>query len=111
VKILCICNQGENRSRTAADILSAKGHDAMYDGFFKDRFNHELNKQEVFCVENLQWAKKIIIFEEHHEDLLKKYGYSFWGKSYNLDIEDMYHYNQKSLIEIIKRKLKQYEFL
>ncbi len=45
------------------------------------------------------------------EDLLKKYGYSFWGKSYNLDIEDMYHHNQKSLIDIINRKLKQYEFL
>ncbi len=111
MKILCICNQGENRSRTAADILLAKGYDVRYDGFFKDRFNEELNKQEVFCVENLQWADKIIIFEEHHEDLLKKYGYSFWGKSYNLDIEDMYHHNQKSLIEMIKRKLKQYEFL
>jgi predicted protein tyrosine phosphatase len=111
MKILCICNQGENRSRTAADILLAKGHDVRYDGFFKDRFNEELNKQEVFCVENLQWADKVIIFEEHHEDLLKKYGYSFWGKSYNLDIEDMYHHNQKSLIEIIKGKLKQYELL
>ena len=111
MKILCICNQGENRSRTAADILLAKGHNARYDGFFKDRFNQELNKQEVFCIENLKWADKIIIFEEHHEDLLKKYGYSFWGKSYNLDIEDMYHHNQKSLIEIINRKLKRYEFL
>jgi predicted protein tyrosine phosphatase len=106
MKILCICNQGENRSRTTADILSAKGHVVKYDGFFKDRFNEELNKQEVFCVENLQWADKVIIFEEHHEDLLKKYGYSFWGKSYNLDIEDMYHYNQESLKKKIIEKLK-----
>lgn len=100
-----------NRSRTAADILSAMGHETRYDGFFKDRFNEEIKEREVFCVENLTWADKIIVFEEHHEELLKKHGYSFWGKSYNLDIEDMYHYNQKSLIMIVKEKLKHYEFL
>ena len=105
MKILCICNQGENRSRTAAEILSGRGHEARYDGFYKDKLNEQLKKREVFNVANLNWADKIIVFEENHEDLLKKYGYSFWGKSYNLNIEDLYHYNQDSLKRLIIEKM------
>lgn len=111
MKILCICNQGENRSRTAADILSKKDHETRYDGFFKDKFNEALNKREVFCADNLRWADKIIVFEDTHEDLLKKHGYQFWGKSYNLNIEDLYHYNQESLRKKIIEKLKHFELI
>ncbi len=112
MNILCICNQGENRSRTTAEILMALGrYDVKYDGFYKDRINELTGLRERFDTKNLDWANKIIVFEEFHEDLLKKYGYSYWGKSYNFNIEDMYHYNQKNLIEIIKGKLKHYEFL
>jgi hypothetical protein len=67
MKILCICNQGENRSRTAAKILLDRGYEARHDGFYKDKFNDELKKREVFCVDNLTWADKIIVFEENHE--------------------------------------------
>lgn len=106
MRILCICNQGENRSRTAADILLSKGHETKYDGFFKDVFSEILNKRDVFCKENLNWAEKIIVFEENHEEILKKYGYQYCGKSYNLNIEDLYYYNQDSLKKIIVEKLK-----
>lgn len=71
----------------------------------------KLNNVMFFNPKNLEWANKIIVFEDVHEDILKKYGYTYWGKSYNFGIEDMYHYNQKSLILIIKEKLKYYEFL
>ena len=112
MKILCICNQGENRSRTTAEILMALArYDVKYDGFYKDRLKDVSKQREKFDPQNLDWADKIIVFEEIHEDLLKKYGYSYWGKSFNLNIEDMYHYNQKSLIVIIKGKLMHYEFL
>ena len=112
MNILCICNQGENRSRTTAEILSAVDmYQVKYDGFYKDKLNELTNQRDIFNPKNLEWANKIIVFEEVHEEILKKYGYSYWGKSYNFDIEDMYHYNQKSLILIIKEKLKQYDFL
>ena len=111
MNILCICNQGENRSRTTAEMLSALGkYEVKYDGFYTDRYNEVSKQREIFNPKNLDWANKIIVFEEAHEELLKKYGYSYWGKSYNFNIEDMYHYNQKSLIQIIKEKLKLYEF-
>jgi hypothetical protein len=112
MNILCICNQGENRSRTTAEILTAVGkYKVKYDGFYKDKYNESTKQRDIFDPKNLEWANKIIVFEDVHEDMLKKYGYSYWGKSYNFGIEDMYHYNQKSLILIIKEKLKHYEFL
>ena len=112
MNILCICNQGENRSRTTAEILSALDkYEVKFDGFYKDKYNEDSKQREIFNPKNLEWANKIIVYEDVHEELLKKYGYSYWGNSYNFDIEDMYHYNQKSLIMIIKAKLKHYEFL
>jgi hypothetical protein len=112
MNILCICNQGENRSRTTADILSALGkYEVKFDGFFRDKYNEQTKQRDVFNPKNLEWANKIIVFEDHHEELLKKYGYAYWGKSYNFNIEDLYHYNQSSLKEIIKVKLKFYSLL
>ena len=112
MNILCICNQGENRSRTTAEILAAVGkYEVKYDGFYKDIYNESTKQRDVFNPKNLEWANKIIVFEDVHEDILKKYGYSYWGKSYNFGIEDMYHYNQKSLVLLINKKLKQYNFL
>lgn len=112
MKILCICNQGENRSRTAAEMLNTSGkHESKYDGFYKDKVNEGTGKRDVFNKNNLEWADKIVVFEENHEELLKKYGYAFWGKSYNFQIEDLYHYNQNSLRKLIMEKLKQYELI
>ena len=112
VKILCICNQGENRSRTVFDILSANaGYVLKYDGFYKEKFNEASNQMEEFDPRNLEWADKIIVFEVSHEDLLKKFGYQYWSKSYNLDVPDLYSYSQQKLKEIIESKLRQYNFL
>ena len=112
MNILCICNQGENRSRTTAEILSALGkYEVKFDGFYKDKYNEDSKQREIFNPKNLEWANKIIVYEDVHEELLKKYGYSYWGKSYNFGIEDMYHYNQKNLILILKSKLKHFELL
>ena len=97
MKILFICNQGENRSRTAAEVWKNLHplHQVKYAGFY-NRFNTRL----------LDWADKIIVFERHHEDELKSFDYKHWGKSYNISIDDMYTYNSASLINILKKKLK-----
>ena len=55
-KILFICNQGENRSRTAAGILEGKGYAVKYDGFHCGSFNPI----------NLEWADRIVVFEDDH---------------------------------------------
>jgi predicted protein tyrosine phosphatase len=97
MKILFICNQGENRSRTAAEVWKKLYplHQVKYGGFYNN-----------FDTGLLDWADKIIVFENHHEDKLKSIDYRYWGKSYNISIEDLYTYNSASLIDVLQRKLK-----
>jgi predicted protein tyrosine phosphatase len=112
MNILCICNQGENRSRTAAEILLHTGKYAVrHDGFFKDRYDDALRKRVVFNPENLSWAETIIVFEEAHEELLKKYGYRHWGKCRNLHIDDLYDYGNAGLKRLVREKLREFGFL
>jgi predicted protein tyrosine phosphatase len=97
MKILFICNQGENRSRMAADIWRKMypEHQVEYFGFYNN-FNSVL----------LDWADKIIVFEKQHEDELKEIDYEYWKKSYNISIEDVYSYNSSILKEVLYKKLK-----
>ena len=102
MKILFICNQGENRSRTAAEVWKKLYplHQVRYAGFY-NKFDTGL----------LDWADKIIVFEKHHEDELKSIDYRYWGNSYNISIDDLYTYNSASLIDVLKRKLKLIEIV
>ena len=91
MNILCICNQGENRSRTTAEILSALGkYEVKFDGFYKDKYNETSKQRDVFNPKNLEWANKIIVYEDVHEELLKKYGYSYWK---GLELKYVIQYN------------------
>ncbi len=110
MKILCICNQGENRSKTAAMLLRKSGrYEVRYDGFYKERYNEKERHWEKFDPGNLEWAEKIIVFEEQHEDELKKLGQIYWGKSLNFDIPDIYQFNQAELVELLKEKIALFE--
>ena len=112
MKILCICNQGENRSRTTARMLNESGkHIARYDGFYKENFDSAKSEWIKFDESNLEWAEKIIVYEPKHESCLKKYGWWYWGKSYNLNIPDIYTYDQIELINIVIEKLVKYGIL
>jgi hypothetical protein len=47
-------NQGENRSRTTAEVLSAVGkYKVKYDGFYKDKFNETTKQRDIFNQQNL----------------------------------------------------------
>lgn len=102
MKILCICNQGENRSKTTAELLSKTGkYSVKYEGFHSDKFRPAL----------LNWADKIIVYEEEHEELLKQYGMKYWGISLNLHIPDKYYYGQNELIKLLKAGLRNFQLL
>jgi len=112
MKILCICNQGENRSKTTALLLKQnKKHEARYDGFYKERYHEKDKRWEKFDPANLDWAERIIVFEDIHEDELKKIDYTYWGKSVNFDIPDKYYFNQPELIKIINEKIDLFDLL
>ena len=97
MNILFICNQGENRSRTSSEIWLKMypQHQVKYAGFYNN-----------FDTELLDWADKIIVFERQHEDELKSRDYRYWGKCYNISVDDLYVYNSSKLKAILREKLK-----
>jgi predicted protein tyrosine phosphatase len=110
MKILCICNQGENRSRTTADIINLAGlHTARYDGFHKETLNAATGKWERFKRANLDWADRIIIFQDEHEQLLKGYGQRYWGKSLNFDIPDRFFCQQPELVALLQERFREFD--
>jgi len=97
MNILFICNQGENRSRTSSEMWAKMyaEHQVKYAGFYNN-----------FDAQLLDWADKIIVFERQHEDELKSRGYKYWGKSYNISVDDLYVYNSSRLKSLLQEKLK-----
>jgi len=96
MNILFICNQGENRSKTASEIWVTMHpqHQVKYTGFYNN-----------FDADLLNWADKIIVFERQHEDELKLRDYRYWGKCYNIAVDDLYPYNSSKLKALLHEKL------
>ena len=95
MKILFICTLGIQRSRTAADLFKDK-HETRYKGVFGE----DPPKKE-----DIEWADVIIVMEKRHEIELRKKFPNLSRKIINLDIHDMYYYNDPELREILKRKI------
>ena len=97
MKVLFICNQNENRSKTAEEL-------------FKDRFEARsagLFNETPVSASELEWADKIIVMEdEQRTEIAKRFPKQYMQKQIlSLDIPDIFHYNQPELIEILKAKV------
>ena len=95
MKILFICTLGIQRSRTAADLFKDK-HETRYKGVFGE----DPPKKE-----DIEWADAIIVMEKAHEIELREKFPKLEFKIINLDIQDMYYFNDPELREILKRKI------
>ncbi|MFH1649229.1 MAG: phosphotyrosine protein phosphatase [Candidatus Woesearchaeota archaeon] len=95
--LLFICNQGENRSRTAAELFADNAETASA-GLYGDKPVTELE---------LIWADRIIVMETYQKkDLMFKYGDLLMKKKpiIILDVPDVYKYKQTELVALLKRK-------
>ena len=97
MNVLFICNQNENRSKTAEEI-------------FKNRFNTKsagLYNAKPVTEKQISWADTIIVMEEaKRSEIAKRFPKQYMLKRIiSLDIPDVYHYNQPKLIEILKSKI------
>ena len=96
MKLLFICNQNENRSKTAEEL-------------FKDKFDTKsaglYNKKPV-TEKQLSWADKIIVMEdEQRSEIAKRFPKQYMKKQIiSLNISDIYNYNNPELIKIIKSR-------
>ncbi len=97
MKVLFICNQNQNRSKTAEEV-------------FKGRFKTKsagLYNTEPVTKKELSWADVIMVMEEaQRAEIAKRFPKQYMQKRIiSLDIPDVYHFNQPELIEVLKSKV------
>ena len=97
MRVLFICNQNENRSRTAEEI-------------FKDNFEVKsaglFNKKPV-TEKQISWADAIVVMEEdQRNEIAKRFPRQYMKKHIlSLDIPDVFHFNQPELINLLKQRI------
>jgi len=96
-KILFICNQNQNRSKTAEELFR-KIFETKSAGLFNEK---PVKKNQI------EWADLIIVMEKFQiEELIKRFPKeSFKKRILSINIPDIYVYKQPELIEILNKKL------
>lgn len=97
MKVLFICNQNLNRSKTAEEI-------------FKGRFETKsagLYNEKPLTARHLSWADVVIVMEDlQREEIAKRFPNHYMQKRIlSLDIPDIYNYNEPELIELLKLRM------
>lgn len=97
MKVLFVCNQNENRSKTAEYL-------------FKNKFETKsagLYNEKPVTAKQISWADKIIVMEEEQrEEIAKRFPKLYLQKQIlSLDIPDTFRFNQSELIKILRSKL------
>jgi len=97
MKVLFICNQNKNRSKTAKEIFK---------GQFKTKSVGLYNAKPVRRKE-LLWADNVVVMEESQRtEIANRFPDVYIQKRIlSLEIADVYHHNQPSLIKILKSKV------
>ena len=97
MKVLFICNQNQNRSKTAENIFKGK---------FKTKSAGLYNEKPV-TAKQLSWADAVIVMdEEQRREVAKRFPKQYMQKRIlSLDIPDVFHYNQPELINMLKSKI------
>src|SRR3989344_5635818 len=98
MKILFICNQNQNRSKTAEEL-------------FKDKFTTKsagLYNEKPVAEKQITWADTIIVMEDsQRSELARRFPKQYMLKRIlSLNIPDIFFYNQPELIKILKSKME-----
>ncbi|MBI2130505.1 phosphotyrosine protein phosphatase [Candidatus Woesearchaeota archaeon] len=99
MRILFICNQNQNRSKTAEEIFKGK---------FETKSAGLYNANPV-TEKQLLWADAVIVMEdEQRAEISKRFPTVYIQKRIiSLEIPDVYYYNQPELVRILKSKVEQ----
>jgi len=98
MKVLFICNQNENRSKTAEKVFSGR-FTTKSAGLYNA---HPVTKEE------LSWADTVVVMEDaQRSELAKRFPTEYMQKRIlSFGIPDVYQFDQPELIEILKNKDK-----
>jgi len=100
MKLLFICNQNKNRSKTAEHLFSRKF----------DTKSAGLYNQKPVTAKEVSWADTIIVMEDQQRsELAKRFPKQYTQKRIlSFDIPDVYDYNNPKLVSALKSKVKEY---
>ena len=98
MKVLFICNQNKNRSKTAEEL-------------FKDRFETKsagLFTEKPVTRKQLEWADIIVVMEDfQRKEVAARFPDIYLKKKIiNLDIPDVYAYGQNELKTVLISRIK-----
>jgi len=99
MKILFVCNIGQNRSRTAEDL-------------FKDKFETKsagiYSDANPLTQEKLEWADLIVVMEHDQEMFIEEHFPKIYDKKQIVcwEIINFYPYGDERLKEILKEKME-----
>ena len=100
MKALFICNMNMHRSKTAEEM-------------FSDRFETDSAGiyNNIVTSEQLEWADIVFVMEEIQRTRLGElYPKQYMKKRIlNLEIPDVYRFNQPELVELLKQRMKAIE--
>ncbi|MEM4247365.1 MAG: phosphotyrosine protein phosphatase [Candidatus Woesearchaeota archaeon] len=96
MKVLFVCNQGMNRSRTAAEL-------------FRDRFETRyagLYSEHPVSAKDLDWADLIVAMDdEQRRELLKRFPKECLRKRLlSMNVPDIYRFQQPELVLSLRSK-------
>ena len=98
MNVLFICNQNQNRSKTAEEVFKGK---------FQTKSAGLYNEKPV-TQKQLSWADIVVVMEDSQRtEIAKRFPSEYMKKRIlSLDIPDIYHYNQPELIKALNSKAK-----
>lgn len=97
MKLLFVCNQNQNRSKTAEELFRGK-YNTKSAGLYNEK---PLTKKQI------SWADTIVVMEENQRrEIAKRFPKEYMQKRIlSLNIPDTYSYNQPELVDILKSKI------
>ena len=103
MNILFVCNQNQNRSKTAEKIFEHSFQTKSSGLYCKN----PLDKSTI------NWCDVIIVMEEAQGDeIANRFPRQYLQKRVlNFDIPDIYHYNNPHLIKLLQNKMQEVQHL
>jgi len=100
MKALFICNQNQHRSKTAEELFKSE-FEAKSAGLFNEKPVSEAQ---------IEWADTIFVMEEEQRtELAKRFPKQYMKKRIlNLNIRDVFSYNQPELVSQLKSKIRDF---
>lgn len=98
MNVLFICNQNQNRSKTAEHLFKGR-YETKSAGLYNTK---PVSRNQI------EWADTIVVMEDsQRSEIAKRFPKEYMKKRIiSLDVPDVFQFNQPKLINMLKAKVK-----